>query len=151
MRDELLRVFDHALLVGLDGEAHRASPLPAESPPRHQLASNPRLVTRALQTLLPFSSEEAPEEESPRAFYVVPVEARERSLPEPRVSDVQPLVDGPGPEQVEIRRVRVRVRCEAGAVVRTLPMASMAQDVPMSLSATKVYFLSASGLFPACS
>ncbi|MFQ5600368.1 MAG: sigma 54-interacting transcriptional regulator [Candidatus Krumholzibacteriia bacterium] len=74
-----------AILVGADGEPHRASVLSRELQDqnirvRDVVAEKPRLFARALQTLLPLSSEELHDEEMRAPFYAVPCEARERSL-----------------------------------------------------------------------
>ena len=71
----------HVVLLGRDQLPHRASLIArgsGDEPP--YLLDNPQLVVRALQTLLPFGSDDAREEPAPRPFLVLPVESRERSL-----------------------------------------------------------------------
>ncbi|UCE04033.1 MAG: sigma 54-interacting transcriptional regulator [Candidatus Latescibacterota bacterium] len=74
-----------ALLVGVDGELHRASVLSRELQDQgvqidDLVQARPRLLSRALQTLLPLSSQELPDEEARFPFYAIPVEAREHGL-----------------------------------------------------------------------
>ncbi len=69
-----------AILVRPDGEAHRASALAQELQQQGRRAADllqerPRLVARAVRSLLPFSSEEREEQEAPGPFYALPLEA----------------------------------------------------------------------------
>jgi DNA-binding NtrC family response regulator/tetratricopeptide (TPR) repeat protein len=72
----------HAVLLGKDQLPHRASLIarePGVEPPL--VLSEPHLAARALQTLLPFGSDDLRgQEAAPRPFLVLPVEVRERGL-----------------------------------------------------------------------
>jgi DNA-binding NtrC family response regulator/tetratricopeptide (TPR) repeat protein len=71
----------HVVLIGTDQVPRRESAVlrePGVEPPA--ILDHPRLVGRALQTLLPFGSDDVRDEKPARPFYVVPIEARERGL-----------------------------------------------------------------------
>jgi len=71
----------HVVLIGNDHVPRRESAVarePGVEPPA--ILDHPRLVGRALQTLLPFGSDDVRDEKPARPFHIVPVEARDRGL-----------------------------------------------------------------------